>query len=182
MGMLPAPLARAGADVLKSVPLRSGANQMSYHDRATFATDEAVAIGRVHCLRDGWKDALVSFMRSGGFSPSAKVAAVKVPSLVVWGRQDKILDGEEFANKFVETLPDARLVWVEECGHVPHLEKPDVTADAVAAFVLERGLASSPSLVGSEGLIPRQLALTGLAAAGATAFLAGFAADFLPVH
>jgi hypothetical protein len=35
----------------------------------------------------------------------------------------------------VETLPDARLQWIEECGHVPHLEKPEETAEAIFAFL-----------------------------------------------
>lgn len=99
MASLPKPLAQAGVQVLKSIPLRSSANQMSYFDKETFATDEAVTIGRLHCLRDGWSDALVNFMLSGGFSPSAKVATIEAPSLVLWGRQDGILDGNEFAYK-----------------------------------------------------------------------------------
>ena len=99
MASLPKPLAQAGVQVLKSIPLRSSANQMSYFDKETFATDEAVTIGRIHCLRDGWSDALVNFMLSGGFSPSAKVATIQAPSLVLWGRQDTILDGSEFAFK-----------------------------------------------------------------------------------
>ena len=99
MASLPKPLAAAGVQVLKSIPLRSSANQMSYFDKETFATDEAVTIGRLHCLRDGWQDALVNFMLSGGFSPSAKVATIQAPSLVLWGRQDGILDGTEFAPK-----------------------------------------------------------------------------------
>ena len=37
--------------------------------------------------------------------------------------------------QFVDTLPDARLVWIEECGHVPHLEKPEQTADAISSFI-----------------------------------------------
>ena len=27
---------------------------------------------------------------------------------------------------------------MEECGHVPHLEQPDVTADAIATFISSR--------------------------------------------
>jgi hypothetical protein len=27
------------------------------------------------------------------------------------------------------------LQWIEECGHVPHLEKPEETASAIASFV-----------------------------------------------
>ena len=37
--------------------------------------------------------------------------------------------------QFVEELPNAQLQWIEECGHVPHLEKPEETADAIAAFL-----------------------------------------------
>lgn len=32
-------------------------------------------------------------------------------------------------------MPNARLVWVEECGHVPHLEQPDLTASTIVDFV-----------------------------------------------
>ena len=42
----------------------------------------------------------------------------------------------EFAQKFVDTLPSAELTWVEECGHVPHLEQPEVAAGAIADFLL----------------------------------------------
>ena len=135
MASLPKHLAKLGVGVLKSIPLRNSANQMSYFDKETFATEEAQVIGRLHCLRDGWEDAMVSFMQSGGFSPSSKVPQIESPALVMWGRQDTILDGNEFANKFVETLPSARLQWIEECGHVPHLEKPDETSDAILSFM-----------------------------------------------
>ena len=110
-------------------------NQMSYYDTETFATEEAQVIGRLHCLRDGWSDAMVNYMQSGGFSPSAKVPTISSPALILWGRQDGILDGDEFANKFVETLPDAELQWIEECGHVPHLEQPKETAVAISKFI-----------------------------------------------
>lgn len=147
MSFLPAPLARAGIKVLKSEPLRSSANQMSYYDKQKFATDDALKVGRLHCLRDGWDDSMLSFMQSGGFKPATKVSKIDVPSLVLWGRQDGILDGEEFANKFVETLPNAQLQWIEECGHVPHLEQPEVTAQLISDFLLSddvRPTSSSP--------------------------------------
>ena len=99
MSLMPAPIAKLGVQVLKSVPLRNSANQMSYYDKETFATEEAQVIGRLHCLQEGWSEAMVSYMQSGGFSPSKKVPLINSPSLVLWGRQDGILDGEEFANK-----------------------------------------------------------------------------------
>mmetsp|Transcript_16098 Transcript_16098/g.44542 ORF Transcript_16098/g.44542 Transcript_16098/m.44542 type:complete len:435 (-) Transcript_16098:96-1400(-) len=135
MAMLPKPLAKLGVGVLKSVPLRNQANQMSYYNTETYATEDAQVIGRLHCLRDGWDDAMVSFMQSGGFSPSSKVPKIESPALVLWGRQDGILDGTEFANKFVEELQDAELKWIEECGHVPHLEQPLETASTIVSFL-----------------------------------------------
>jgi len=135
---LPDVFARWGVKVLKSVPLRQYANQISYYDPKTFATDDAVAIGRLHCVRDGWEDAMISFMKSGGFAPSEKVAQMDLPTLVLWGRQDKVLDGAEFANKFIEVLPNGKLEWIEECGHVPHLEQAEQTATVIDEFVQEQ--------------------------------------------
>lgn len=99
MALMPKPIAKLGVGVLRSVPLRNAANKMSYFDVEKFATEEAQVIGRLHCLRKGWSDAMVSFMQSGGFSPSSKIAKITSPSLVLWGRQDGILEGKEFANK-----------------------------------------------------------------------------------
>ncbi|GKY98472.1 hypothetical protein MPSEU_000804500 [Mayamaea pseudoterrestris] len=179
MAMMPAPIAKLGVGVLKSVQLRSSANQMSYFDKEQYATDEAVVVGRLHCLREGWDDALVSFMKSGGFSPSSKVPTIQAPSLVLWGRQDGILDGKEFANKFVETIPDASLQWIENCGHVPHLEQPQETADAIARFLQERVVGSSSE--NKVGLASSSVAGV-VGVAGIAAAIAALAADFLPVH
>lgn len=139
VSLLPDPLARLGVSVLKSVPLRKSANQMSYYDKETFATEDALKIGRVHCLRDGWEESMMSFMSSGGFKPKSKVPLVEQRTCVIWGRQDTILDGETYANKFMETLPNPsnELVWIEECGHVPHLEQPLKTAQVISQFLDE---------------------------------------------
>jgi pimeloyl-ACP methyl ester carboxylesterase len=135
MASLPTPLAKLGIQVLKSLPLRNSANQMSYFDRESFATDDALKIGRLHCLRPGWENAMLNYMLSGGFSPSKKVSQCEMPTLVLWGRQDGILNGEELAPRFLSELPKAQLRWVEECGHVPHLEQPLVTAQQIAEFL-----------------------------------------------
>eukprot|EP00986_Skeletonema_menzelii_P018488 scaffold26646_cov155-Skeletonema_menzelii.AAC.5 len=135
MSFLPAPLARAGIKVLQSVPLRNSANKMSYYNPETYATEDALKVGRLHCLRDGWEDGMLSFMQSGGFRPKEKVSKIDVPSLVLWGRQDGILEGQEFAQKFIDTMPNAELQWVEECGHVPHLEQPELTARYITDFL-----------------------------------------------
>ena len=47
---------------------------------------------------------------------------IKLPALVVWGDDDKIMPAA-YAELWRERLPDARLVMIEKCGHVPQVEK-----------------------------------------------------------
>ncbi|KAL3764381.1 hypothetical protein ACHAW5_005122 [Stephanodiscus triporus] len=112
MSYLPVPIARLGIRVLKSELLHCSANRMSYYDGGKVARE----------------DGMLSFMRKGGFRPREKVPRIGVPTLVLWGWQDGLLDGEEYANMFVNGMPDATLRWIEECRHVPHLEQPERTA------------------------------------------------------
>jgi pimeloyl-ACP methyl ester carboxylesterase len=127
-------LARLGVRVLKSTPLRMFANYIAYKDKA-FATWDAMLIGRLHCLLDTWEDTSVAFLLSGGFIMSEKVAEVNKETLVIWGRNDEILEPST-AFKFQEILPQCKdLRWIEECGHVPHLEKPQETAQAILNFL-----------------------------------------------
>ncbi len=51
-------------------------------------------------------------------------------TMILWGRQDQIL-GVKDADRFQHLLPQSKLVWIENCGHVPHLEQPQVTADLI---------------------------------------------------
>ena len=53
----------------------------------------------MHCMQDGWEDSLLGFMSSGGFKPKNKVPLVTQETCIIWGRNDGILNGEEFANK-----------------------------------------------------------------------------------
>jgi pimeloyl-ACP methyl ester carboxylesterase len=53
---------------------------------------------------------------------------------VIWGRQDQIL-GTKDAKRFEQTIKDVKLVWIEECGHVPHLEQAQATAQAIGDFL-----------------------------------------------
>lgn len=80
-------------------------------------------------------DANIAFMRGGGYAISSRLGDVKQPVLVLWGRQDQILEAK-YAEQFLQVLPDARLQWLEECGHCGHLEKPGECAGAILDFVL----------------------------------------------
>ncbi|CAM9641487.1 unnamed protein product, partial [Phaeothamnion confervicola] len=144
-GALPAGLSRLGIRVLGSRPLRRLANRLAYFDKE-LATEDAMRVGRLHTLQDGWEDASMGYMRSGGFSVSKRMAEVTAPSLVLWGRQDEILDPKTARpERFVEEMPRAELRYVENCGHVPHLEQPQETALLIAAFTATAAAATKPA-------------------------------------
>ena len=147
---VPERFARTGIRVLGSWPLRSVANQLAYYDTATLATDDAIRVGLLHCLRPGWEEDSMAWLLGGGYSVSAEVARLAaLPScLIMWGRQDEIIPPADYLPKFVAALPaffEGRgeadsgagaavrgggrgFRWVEECGHSPHLEQPAVRA------------------------------------------------------
>ena len=45
-------------------------------------------------------------------------------------------------------MPNAQLHWIEECGHVPHLEQPEVTANVIVEFLMSKELRPSTPAVG----------------------------------
>jgi len=66
-----------------------------------------------------------------------RLASIKVPTLVAWGKQDKLLPiaaGERYA----AGIAGAKLVSFEKCGHVPAIEKTEEFLAAVVAFLAAR--------------------------------------------
>eukprot|EP00468_Gymnochlora_sp_CCMP2014_P004770 CAMPEP_0167766900 /NCGR_PEP_ID=MMETSP0110_2-20121227/15677_1 /TAXON_ID=629695 /ORGANISM="Gymnochlora sp., Strain CCMP2014" /LENGTH=600 /DNA_ID=CAMNT_0007655131 /DNA_START=240 /DNA_END=2042 /DNA_ORIENTATION=- len=122
-----------GLNVLKSRPLRQIANVQSYCDRDKYATEDAVRIGMLHTYLPNWKEYNKKWMRGGGYSLSKRISEVDVPTLILWGDQDNIL-GTDVAENFKRDIPNSELIWVPQCGHVPHLEQAEFTAEKLKAF------------------------------------------------
>jgi pimeloyl-ACP methyl ester carboxylesterase len=137
MGMMPRPVALAGVNILKTKMLRNAANQMAYSDRGTFATEDAMRVGQLHTFQPQWADATLSFMKSDGYKVAKRVSTISQRTLVLWGRDDEILD-PKYASRFAEEVPNSELRWVEKCGHVAHLEQPAVMRDALFEFAETR--------------------------------------------
>lgn len=148
-----------------SLPLPpQAANKMAYHD-PSFATPDAMRVGRLHTHMPGWSDANIAFMRSGGYSISSRIPEVTQPTLVLWGRQDEILE-PKYAAQFEAALPNGQLQWVEDCGHCAHLEKPTEAAARILEFI---GAAQTPvaAAVGTGGAVSAEAATVGAVAGNA---------------
>ena len=59
---------------------------------------------------------------------------IQVPSLVLWGEDDKLLPSR-YAEVWGREVPDVKVEIIPECGHLPQIEKAGVTADAILAFI-----------------------------------------------
>jgi pimeloyl-ACP methyl ester carboxylesterase len=59
---------------------------------------------------------------------------IKVPTLIVWGANDKLIPAQ-YAAAFGELIPNSRLRVLEQCGHLPHVEKMADFVSAVTHFI-----------------------------------------------
>jgi len=65
---------------------------------------------------------------------SDEIPRITQPTLLIWGKQDTITP-PDVAMEFNKLIPNSQLVWVDECGHAPMMEKPEEFN-----FILERFL------------------------------------------
>ena len=70
--------------------------------------------------KPGFLDALNAIM---AYDFRDRLPAVSAPTLIVWGRNDRIVPIEG-AYEYEKLIPNARLEIFEETGHVPMLERP----------------------------------------------------------
>ena len=102
-----------------------------YHDQsiadrilAMPVTDEAADIAltnRYAAAKFGWEPRW--------FNPSLErwLHRITVPTLVLWGKNDKLFPAE-YAKRWGERIASSRVEIIPDCGHVPMAEKPNETA------------------------------------------------------
>ena len=99
------------------------------HDRSL--VDDIMAMAE-RVGRDGFvnqQKAILSRTDSRGLLP-----AVRAPTLVLCGRQD-VLTPPDLAEEIAGLVPGAALEIVEDCGHLPALERPEATTDALRRWL-----------------------------------------------
>ncbi|MGC4767827.1 alpha/beta fold hydrolase [Micromonospora sp. DT44] len=88
-----------------------------------------------------------SFLRAylpGSGSLWRLAGAVRAPTLVVAGRQDRLVD-VRVAPQTARVIPDSRLLMLDGVGHVAQLEVPRLVARAVVGLLTEKGETVRPS-------------------------------------
>ena len=65
---------------------------------------------------------------------SKRIHRITSPTLMVWGDSDGIVP-PAYAGEFQRLIPRSESVVLEECGHIPHVERPQEYFEAVFGFL-----------------------------------------------
>ena len=68
------------------------------------------------------------------FLPGERAASIRQPALLLWCRQDRVIDPSAMA-LYAAKMPQAIQVSLDGCGHMSIMEKPDEVAAAVARLI-----------------------------------------------
>jgi len=109
--------------------------QLSYHNPEPFRIDPATLPPAAQAIAAGNRAALAAYAGTSMIDPSlaGRLAAAKVPALVLWGDSDQIVD-PEYGRAYAAAIPSARFQLLKDTGHLPQLETPDQVLDAIWDF------------------------------------------------
>ncbi|MCL1463546.1 alpha/beta fold hydrolase [Argonema galeatum] len=127
------PVGYLATSFLRNPKIRQKISINAYHDEKLASVD-AQRCAALHLEMPQWSEALIAFTKSGGYGYfGEKLAQIVQPTLILWGERDRIL-GTADAGKFEKAIAHSKLIWIADCGHVPHLEKPQITAQHILDF------------------------------------------------
>jgi len=85
--------------------------------------DRGKALSTIYMARSAMRDNL-----------KEQVPNIKIPSLLIWGRQDTITP-PFVAEEFEKLLPNTQLEWLDKCGHAPMMEHPQSFNSILQQFI-----------------------------------------------
>jgi pimeloyl-ACP methyl ester carboxylesterase len=93
------------------------------------------------------------------FSLQDELGAIRAPVLLLWCRDDKVIDVSSAAI-FSAGLRDSRTVLLDQCGHMPMMAKPDAVAHALERFAMLGGAQPLASVQPLSALTRQRIFLT----------------------
>lgn len=126
---------RLGPVLVRSIVSWGEAVIRTAWDDPEMITMELVSGYKKPLQAENWDRALWEFtLASHPLGLEAGLDEMTGPVLVITGDNDRIVPTEE-SERLAEELPNAELVVIPRCGHVPHEECPEPFLDAVTDFV-----------------------------------------------
>ena len=78
-----------------------------------------------------WRETFASVL---DFNDANELAALRMPTLIMWGDRDAIID-REATETLARSIPNSSLLAFEGVGHTPHWEDPERFARGIVTFV-----------------------------------------------
>jgi pimeloyl-ACP methyl ester carboxylesterase len=106
---------------------------LTFHDKR-FYEDVDLAFKQRVAAGDGYTiDRVVDSIIRNEDVLDGRLGAIRKPTLIVWGREDKIIP-LSFAERFHNEIANSQLRIIDNCGHMPHVECPDKFNHALLKF------------------------------------------------
>jgi pimeloyl-ACP methyl ester carboxylesterase len=138
-------LCPSGMGCEEKLPLTEGARHHNYqglvesvfYDRRLASPGVVEYYARKFASRN-WRKAIFQTVRgTKSHSVNDRLPKVKRPTLVICGREDRIVDPYH-VERVVSGLPNFRFIMLDRCGHAPQLEMPRVVNRLVTDFLCEQ--------------------------------------------
>jgi len=108
--------------------------RLLFHDKS-LVTGEMVDEQLTLRLRAAFTITKMQEAAERGSLSEQEVRAVKAPTLIVWGKYDELANPAG-ADRLEKAIPGARKVIIDNCGHMPQLERADEFNRLVRDFLL----------------------------------------------
>lgn len=99
----------------------------------------------------GWENKFKEQMRYRGFNQAilstyrnltrlnpekiySEISTMGIPVQIIWGEEDQTIKYEEI-QKIQALIPDSNFKKIENAGHIPHYEKPEITNEILIDFI-----------------------------------------------
>ena len=106
---------------------------LTFHNKRFYEDVDLAFKQRVTAGDNYTVNQLLDSMISGEDVLDGRLGAIHKPTLIVWGREDKLIP-LNFAERFHKEITGSRLEVIDDCGHMPHVECADKFNHALLKF------------------------------------------------
>lgn len=127
-----------GPILAKSLAAGDGFYKSTYYDLKKM-TEERLNLSKSETEINNWDLALWEYLQAWSTEPSdisTRLTDINTPTLVISGSEDTIVPLEQ-SQEIAKLIPNASISIIEECGHLPHEEKPGEFMDIVNQWIEE---------------------------------------------
>ncbi len=122
---IPRPLDKIGVWFLSRPEVRKSLCRQAFSKPNESVGEPEKQIASIHLEVPGWNSSLATFARSGGIAGFGDPIPPQ-PLHAIWGANDRIIQGRQKidALKLLGSCSEE----INDCGHLPHLDQPEVVA------------------------------------------------------